>query len=709
MRQYSSRLLFTATLYAMTFADSALPTTPLAWQPLNEPGVGGRIDSIAVSPYNTQHVLAGGDILGTHLSTDGGDRWSATSGWLNYEISDFTWHPDDADVVWAGSLSGPHLSTDGGRTWDVKRSGFPAVDGGQYTAPVEKVLFDPNSARMLAFGGDHRQLKYERDILNYGTVWVTYNEGESWSRLSEIVKGGNIMAASYAGGSSHEIYTAVWNRGAFYSSDDGDTWTQRSNGLPADENGNILISDLAVHPSDSNTLWATVKGFGLYKSADAGQQWQLLNQGIPTGGSEFWTIEVSPDGQTLYAGNKNYRDRPGIYKSIDGGGSWSHQLYNTDQILGNSKPYPGGIVPWWIEVAPTAPEVVYVGTDNAIYRSADGGSQWTVLTANQTSQGWQGNGFSGLVARNVEWNPYDQSHVVLQGMDGAKAIQSWDGGSHWRVNNVGLPSYSGGHDAAFAPGVMFSVFGQDVQTADLIGRSYDNGQSWTMLSPPVSAVEATQVHVDPNNADRLWVVIDEQLWHSSNANHSATPAWTQLDVGYSGNGVGDIEAVPGAEEMFYITTDNGIYRTDNGIDFGLVGGPKQADGMELAASAANPNLLYAAQSNATQDGIWRYSAAENRWLSVWNNPAVTSRAGDIAVHPINADVLAIITHDQPYHDETWATGVWVSWDAGETWQQENQGLPMLRGEAIAFHPNGQSLVVGLGGAGFYTANLAGAN
>lgn len=96
--------------------------------------MGGRLDSIAVSPYNSDHILARGDMLGARLSTDWGDRWSATSGWLNYEIADFTWHSEQSERVWAGSLSGPHLSVDEGKTWEVKRTGFPAVNSGRYTA-----------------------------------------------------------------------------------------------------------------------------------------------------------------------------------------------------------------------------------------------------------------------------------------------------------------------------------------------------------------------------------------------------------------------------------------------------------------------------------------------------------------------------------------------------------------------------------------------
>lgn len=701
--------LFILTLSFMLSASSADPATALFWQPLGEPGIGGRVDSIAVSPYNSEHILAGGDILGARLSTDWGDRWSATSGWLNYEIADFTWHPQTPDIIWAGSLSGPHVSTDQGKSWTVKRTGFPDIDDGRYTAPVEKVLFDPDSHHLLAFGGDHRQLKYERDILNYGTVWVSRDEGENWSLLSEISKGGNIVAASYAGNSDREIYTAVWNRGIFYSNDDGKSWMKRSQGLPADGNGNLPVSHLSVHPSKPDVVWAAVQNFGIYKTTDGGKQWKLLDRGLPSGGSEFWAIDVSSDGRTLYAGNKNFRDRPGVYKSTDGGSSWQLQLDSQYRTSDSQKPYPGGIGPWWIEVDPAAADVVYVGTDNAIYRSTDGGKNWKILTAEKSAQqsagGWEGKGFSGLVARNIEWNPDDRNHVVIQGMDGAKAVQSWDGGRHWRVDNPGLSDYNGGRDVTFASGVVFGVFGQDGQSPELIARSQDAGNHWTVLQPPVSAAAATQIHVDARNANRLWVAIDRQLWYSDNANQTTTPLWTQLEVGFSDNAVGEIAAIPGEGDEFYVATDSGIYQTENGRDFSQVSDLSGADTLKLAASPADPHILYVVQTKSEQAGVWRYSKTADTWSSVWSHASVTAQVGDIAVHPTKANMLALITDDRPYHDRTWATGVWISQDGGETWRQENEGLPMLRGSAIAFHPSGKSLTVGLGGAGFYTADI----
>lgn len=71
----------------------------LNWRPSNEPGTGGRIDSTSVSPYDSNHVLVGGDILGARVSTDQANGWSVTSGWLNYEIADFTWDPNNPKAV----------------------------------------------------------------------------------------------------------------------------------------------------------------------------------------------------------------------------------------------------------------------------------------------------------------------------------------------------------------------------------------------------------------------------------------------------------------------------------------------------------------------------------------------------------------------------------------------------------------------------------
>src|SRR3972149_924650 len=52
----------------------------LQWEALYEPGSGGWISSVAVSPHDPKRVLVGGDMLGVGLSEDGGDSWQSTFG-----------------------------------------------------------------------------------------------------------------------------------------------------------------------------------------------------------------------------------------------------------------------------------------------------------------------------------------------------------------------------------------------------------------------------------------------------------------------------------------------------------------------------------------------------------------------------------------------------------------------------------------------------
>lgn len=689
-------------------AEPDAPTAADQWLPLNEPGSGGRIDSIAVSPYDSDVVLVGGDILSTHRSTNQGEDWSATSGWANYEIADFTWHPTEKNIVWAGSLSGPHLSTDGGKTWTVKREGLPEIASSKYSAPAEKILFDPDSGNLLAFGGDHRQLKSPSSVLNYGAVWSSQDGGETWSRRSTVVENGNVMDVTYAGSSNQTIYSAVWEHGFFRSDDDGQTWQRSNQGLPQSD-GKVLATSLTVHPDNADIAWVTIQDGGIYKTTSGGESWTGVNQGLPSGRNQFWSIEVAADGETLYAGNKDYLNQPGVYKSTDAGESWTRVFSSNAQIEGGDRAYPGGINPWWVEVDPNDADTVYAGTDNAVYRSVNGGETWSHLNAKQAGDGWTGSGFSGLVSRNVEWNPYNPDHLIVQGMDGAKALQSWDGGQTWRVDNPGLPNYSGGHDVAFTPDWMFGVFGQHGDDTELIARSRDEGRSWTLLESPVSPSEAKHLHVDPRNPDRLWMVVGEQLWFTENATQTTQPEWTRLTLGSSEISIGDIEADPRNGSAFYVGTDKGVYRTTDGSTFDFIGGPAAGRKIELNISPSDPDILYATSDDSYWGdyGIWRYDASQNAWERLWQDDRnVSSRIGDLAVHPNNPNHLALITNDHPYHDETWATGVWISKDAGETWTQHNTGLPMLRGDTIAFAPDGTHLVVGLGGAGFYKTEFA---
>jgi hypothetical protein len=98
----------------------------IAWQPLYEPGSGGAITAVAVSPHDPKHLITLGDMLGVATSFDGGDSWQATFGFMSYEFSGgVTYHPTERNTVWIASATGPYKSTDRGINWVSKRKGMP--------------------------------------------------------------------------------------------------------------------------------------------------------------------------------------------------------------------------------------------------------------------------------------------------------------------------------------------------------------------------------------------------------------------------------------------------------------------------------------------------------------------------------------------------------------------------------------------------------
>ena len=214
----------------------------LRWIPLREPGSGGWVTSYRISPHDGRRVVTGGDMLGAGVSLDGGRTWGPAFGFQSWEINDATFHPKDPNIVWYGTLSGPYKSVDGGQTYEEKRNGFPSAANFGYSAPVERILFDPNDDKhLITFGGSSRGWDLPGQKPLFGAVWESKDGGENWTKIATIgangntedaAQGVNIYSAEFAAGSSNILYAVSPSAGFFASQDGGKTWTKSLNGLP---------------------------------------------------------------------------------------------------------------------------------------------------------------------------------------------------------------------------------------------------------------------------------------------------------------------------------------------------------------------------------------------------------------------------------------------------------------------------------------------
>jgi len=174
--------------------------------------------------------------------------------------------------------------------------------------------------------------------------------------------------------------------GVYKSTDGGDSWTAM--GLPDSEH----IAKIEVDPKHSDTVYVCATGHlwnanqerGVYKTTDGGKSWtRVLYVDVDTGCSDL-AIDPQEPG-ILYAGLWQFRRYPdffssggkgsGLYKTTDGGATWKRLTE------GLPKGELGRVA---VAVAPSRPSVVYTVVEakkTALYRSDDTGASWAEVNS----------------------------------------------------------------------------------------------------------------------------------------------------------------------------------------------------------------------------------------------------------------------------------------------------------------------------------------
>lgn len=671
---------------APTAAAQVVPAptveSEIRWQPLYEPGVGGRVTDVEISPFDSNRVLVAGDMLGVGLSTDRGESWESTFGLAMWEMGAFTWHPTDGNVVWVGGVGGPYCSTDGGKHWMLRRDGMPEASGGRYTAPIELVLFDPadpSHQTLLAFGGSRRGWSAPDDSA-WGAVWKSTNGGGRWSRLTTITDAGsrdgdgpgdNITWAAYAPGDPDTLY-AQTPRSFLASTDGGRTWKPRNAGLPS----GAVIGNVAVHPRDPGVLWAAVGNFerngtlvsgGVYKTVDAGRTWRESSAGIekvlqssdPMQSTRFESVAVSEsDPDVVYANDAGWAT--GVtYRSTDGGEHWEAVMTkrnlgsdaSPDGVFQLETACPAGAALAGLEIDPRDASAVFGYNTEFLARTLDDGRTWDDASSYRPDPAkphhWRGRGYAGWCSTAVTFDPFRKNRLILQAMDAAQAWLSDDGGESWTYHHAPSTAWSGGTDAAFSrDGTIYVATGPHGWMG--IGKSADGGKTWQWFAgeahglpePSWGQQAPGAIHVHPDDSNRVWAVIGAKLYHSADGGHRWRLALNQTGLNW-------IAADPRRADTFYVSSHLGVFRTVDGEAFTNIGGPKNNG--RLAIDSLGRVLVAAHQGE--RPGIWRFTPeteeeGQGDWRRLWDEHWVH----DVAVDPTDPDRILASTNQNPYAD-----------------------------------------------------------
>ena len=698
-------------LLAIASATCSAQSARLAWKPLGEPGCGGWVTSLAVSPHDPRRVLVGGDMLGIGLSTDGGDTWQPTFGLKSWEIADITFHPVNSHIVWAGTMSGPYRSLDGGVTWTEMRQGFPPVADYAYSAPVQAVLFDPNQPdRLLALGGSHRRWASPGAPL-WGAVWESRDAGQHWTRLSTVTDekgiGRNIVSGGFGAGSSDRVYVAADRLGVFVSDDGGRTWQARNEGLP-----HLNVNQLALHPTKRDTLWAALGDTrmgdagdytpgGIYRSDDGGKSWRPAQTGLSRHASDnenltarYDAVAISPVSPERMVTCDTSWNGGTLYTSRNGAAEWRKCVTraDVDALL------TSGLGMTVLTCAPKDPDTLYAAGAEYILRSGDFGRTWKDISARREGDGWRGTGFTGWVCTQFRFDPSNPRHAVWLAMDAGNFWQSNDGLRSWTRARSGLEDWGGASDVAFAgERAMLVTLGQFGAFGG-IGRSVDGGRKWDILAgaarglPERGAPNTPTVGIaaDPANAGVVWAAVGGKVYQTTDGGEK----WA---VVCEGPGMEWLASQPGKTLPLYAGGKEGVYRSEDGVTFTpMAGSPRPATRL-----AVDRDGHVWATSWRGVGGLWKYDGSA--WTRVRDGLYISC----VAVDPTDAQRVAVAEDDHPFHDVSNATGVWISEDGGKTWSRQVDGLPVLRGSVLAINPHDpEQIVFGASGRGFFTARWA---
>lgn len=269
---------------------------------------------------------------------------------------------------------------------------------------------------------------YEREVaLDVGTVYVSSDNGESWTRRAVDIQ----TLRGFAVDSEGRVYAASWDR-LSRSADHGDSWVSLKR-----LRGQAILS-VVIDAGDN--IYLPTEEHGIYFSDNHGDSLKQIGQGIVAAG-ELYSFAVNSSGCLFAIAGDN------LYRSCDRGASWIEA--------------PN--VPWdnlmFEEVAIDAEDRVFVIHGEVIYRSTDGGETWTALDPPEN-----------YYVRHISIDRQDRLYCLFAG----KAYVSSDGGDSWRLM-ADFWSSQIEHVASNPAGDVFF-------TADWgLSRSVDGGASWEML------------------------------------------------------------------------------------------------------------------------------------------------------------------------------------------------------------------------------------
>lgn len=230
---------------------------------------------IGISQSNFGLLLGGSQDNGT-LRCNSQNDWDAVRGGDGMECAV---DPNDPSIMYSAVYYGAiSISTNGGQNWD----NISPDDDGAWVTPYQIDQNNPN-----------------RIVAAYDVVYESLDYGQNWDSISNTFNGSeNIDVICLSLTNDDDIYIAE-GEDIFKTNDGGENWYNISGGLPSK-----AVTSIAVHPENSDKLWATFSGYSegkkVYYSNNGGENWSNISENLPNLPAN--TILFYSPNETLFVG-----------------------------------------------------------------------------------------------------------------------------------------------------------------------------------------------------------------------------------------------------------------------------------------------------------------------------------------------------------------------------------------------------------------------
>ncbi|WP_419163100.1 WD40/YVTN/BNR-like repeat-containing protein [Candidatus Palauibacter sp.] len=589
---------------------------------------------------------------GVYRSDDGGATWRHLGLAETLQIARVRVHPRNPDVAWVAALGdawgpsearGVYRTRDGGATWEK------VLYRDENTGAIDLVLDPANPDILYASLLELRRFPWGFRSAGPGT-------------------------------------------GLFKSTDGGDTWTELTDnpGLPSGLKGRIGIT---VSPRNSGRLWAIIDAArgvkGIFRSDDAGETWTRVNEDANLLQRPWYYhhIVADPgDENTVFVLNVF------LWKSTDGGETFSRVF----------TPHPDHHDLW---IDPDDPRRMINGSDGGGTVSFDGGLSWSSLLNQATAQLYH------VVADNQ--TPYrlyasqqDNTSISVPGRSdfGRISLEDWytvgGGEDGYIAVNIEDPNivYAGDHhwvyrydhrnrqvrDISPNPETHYGWGSADINyrfwwtypvmtsphdpnvlyvTSQHVHRTRDEGHSWEVISPDLTRADPRTLEPTPSyegeETGEYWGPITREAYG---------PEWYATIFAFAESPVQPGLLWTGSDDGFiHVSRDGGA----NWEDVTIPDLPEFALISVLEPSAHDPATAYVAATRYKLSDHAPYLYRTTDYGETWSR--ITTGIPD-------NDFTRVVREDPVRPGLLYAgteRGVYVSFDAGESWRSLSLNLPVV--------------------------------